>query len=127
MIFKGVGGVEEKKNAGKRVELSEKILDIGSEHQFDVSFLSEKDLYFNLKCEVEKLEALQRDINSSEVTESLQFYKNLNELNVNDVVMAKFYEADRLTFNWYRAKIQAINDDNITAFYLGMNFKAPIG
>jgi len=100
--------------------LSEKLLEIGSEHEFTVSFVSEKELCFNLKCDVEKLEGLQKEINSPEVTGPLKTYNNLNELKVNDVVLSKFYEEDRSTFNWYRARIQAINDDKITALYLGM-------
>ncbi len=112
---------ETKLEITKRVELSEKLLEIGSEHEFTVSFVSEKELCFNLKCDVEKLEGLQKEINSPEVTGPLKTYNNLNELKVNDVVLAKFYEEDRSTFNWYRARIQAINDDKITAFYLGMS------
>ncbi len=119
--FEGTGVVGEKNEAVKRVELNEKLLEIGSEHKFTVSFVSEKELCFNLKSDVEKLEGLQKDINNPEVTGPLKACNNLNELKVNDVVLAKFYEEDRSTFNWYRARIQAINDDKITAFYLGMS------
>ncbi len=118
--FEGLDVLQEKKAACKRVRLHQNLLEIGSEHQFTISFISDKELSINLKSEVEELEALQKDINSSEITESQQNFKNLNELCVDDVVLAKFYEEDRSNFNWYRARIQALDNDKITVFYLGI-------
>jgi len=101
-------------------DTTEKTLEIGSVHEFIVSFLGDQELFFNLKSEHTQLLKLQDDINTSEVKAALKIH---SKPQIGDLVLAKFYEEDRLAYNWYRGQIQDINGEKIKVFYLGKKFE----
>jgi len=59
---------------------------------------------------------LQDDINTSEVKAALKIH---SKPQIDDLVLAKFYEEDRSAYNWYRGQILDINGEKIKVFYLG--------
>ena len=81
----------------------------------NISSCSENELFVNLTSQYEALEQLQSEINAD--VQSINKSANDSKFKVNDLVLAKFYNEDR-TFDWYRAKITAIDSNIYQVFYI---------
>ncbi len=85
-------------------------------HEFKLAFCgSETEIYINLNNELNELDKLQAEINANlkQIDKSICDYK----FKKNDLVLAKFINEDN-TFDWYRAKIIAIQENKYHVFYI---------
>lgn len=95
-------------------------LSLNSVHEFRTAFFGgDEEIHLHLTNEQEELEKLHEELNSKRETDNLQAAIQTN-VKVGDVVLAKFYEEDRVTFSWYRARVNHIDSDHkYTVSYLG--------
>ncbi len=109
--------IQIKSGSSGKLDSVGKILEIGSIHEFIISFLDDQELFFNLKIDHPQILKLQDHINTAEVKATL---KACDEPEIGDLVLAKFYEEDRSAYSWYRAQIlDTNNNSNFKVFYLG--------
>lgn len=93
--------------------------EIGSVHEYSVASVSSIDeIYLHQVWQVDALDKLQAEINQEEESAS---YKTVANANKDDVVLAKFYEEDRVAFSWYRAVVLNVTESSeVSVFFTGM-------